>query len=773
MTISDSPVMMASMSEQKNLFDVDPEPWELDDLDDFQTATIVFADAPFGPYDYLIPDSLLSKVAKGMRVRVPLGPRKMLGYCVNIQTGSSSINRSRLKEISSLVDETPIVSESLLDLATWISEHYLCQLGTVIETIVPAGVRSNAGTREVTFLSVPNSVVAKLTQLQLPRKQAEALKILAASPQALTMDQLADAAGCSAAPIKALCDKKLLHIERNRIHQNDHDLLPSEKQADLLLNDAQQKALDKVSDVIDRQVASTMVLHGITGSGKTEVYIRAIREVISHGRQAIVLVPEISLTPQTRQRFRARFRKVAVLHSHLTPSERHWHWQQIANGQIDVVVGARSAVFAPLPRLGMIVIDEEHDGSFKQDKAPRYHAREVAVQRSKQDKIPLILGSATPALETYHRAKTGEFELVRLPHRALDRPLPLVDTIDLRGEFLRKENRRRGISMPLFNAMTQALDDDGQVLLLLNRRGFATSIQCPKCGHVVRCPNCDLALTHHQDTNRAMCHYCDHMVTSPDRCNECDHAGIHLGGLGTQRLEAEVRSRFPQHQCLRMDSDTMQRHGSHEEALDQFREGKIDILLGTQMIAKGLDFPNVTLVGVINADTALHLPDFRAAERTFSLVTQVAGRTGRGEKGGRVLVQTLAPEDLTIQAAVQHDFERFAAKEIPEREAFGYPPFRALARIVIRGESKTHSGSFAHQVGETLRQMAEGKSPSVNVLGPAEAPIAKLRGRFRFHLFVSCEDRSLLCELVGCIMKELKPPDDVQWIADLDPLDML
>lgn len=764
------------MSEQRNLFDLNPDPWELDDRDDFQTASIVFSEAPFGPYDYLVPEDLLERLGVGMRVKVPLGRggRQMTGYCVAVRAAGENpgnIDRSRLREIRSVVDSAPIISRSLLELAEWIATTYLCQLGTVIETIVPAGVRSRAGTREIAFLTVPNAVVAKLTQLQLPKKQAECLKLLAASPQPMTMDQLADAAGCSTAPIKSLCEKQLIVKQLERIHQQDHSLKPDSREANLELNAAQQQALDSVRDSIQGRRAETIVLHGITGSGKTEVYIRAIQEVIKHGRQAIVLVPEISLTPQTRQRFRARFQRVAVLHSHLSPGERHWHWKKIAAGEIDVVVGARSAVFAPLPRPGIIVIDEEHDGSFKQDKAPRYHARDVARFRSNQEKIPLILGSATPAIETYHRARTGKFRLVELPQRALDRPLPEVTAIDLRSEFSNPANRG-AISKQLALAMKEALADGGQVMLLLNRRGFATSIQCPACGFVLECPNCDIALTHHKDTNRAICHYCEHMVPSPVRCQKCDHAGIRLAGLGTQKLEAEVRSRFPNDPCLRMDSDTMQRHGSHEEALDRFRAGEIRILLGTQMIAKGLDFPNVTLVGVINADTALHLPDFRAAERTFSLVTQVAGRTGRGERGGHVLVQTFNPEDPTIQAALKHDFKRFADLEIPQREQFGYPPFRALARIVVRDEVDSRALAFAKQLESSIRtRIPDGDD--TRILGPCAAPIEKLRGRYRFHMFLNSDHAAKLRQIIQQATSEIKAPEDVQWIVDIDPLDMI
>ena len=512
------------------------------------------------------------------------------------------------------------------------------------------------------------------TKGKLPPKQQEVLKTLAASEKPLTPGELERAARCTSGPITALRRKGLIRSQSGRIATlRPQDPLPV-REKHLVLNPDQQKALGTILDAMNSREHRTVLLHGVTGSGKTEVYIQAIQEVIHFGRQAIVLVPEISLTPQTVERFRQRFGEVAVLHSHLSDAERHVSWQQIAKGTASVIVGARSAVFAPTPNLGLIVLDEEHESSFKQESVPRYHARDVAIARAEAERIPLVLGSATPSLESWHRAKTGEYTLVEMPRRVLDRPLPAVGTIDLRGERVSGTLSRGAISRPLALAIKAALDDGGQVILLLNRRGFSTHIQCPACGFVVRCPECDIALTHHRVKEIAMCHYCDHEVPAPRACPSCDFAGIRYSGLGIQRLEAEVRARFPNVLSLRMDTDAMQSHGSHQRALDAFRSGKVRILLGTQMIAKGLDFPNVTLVGVINADTALHLPDFRAAERTFQLVTQVAGRTGRGPKGGRVLVQTFSPDHPAIQAAVRHDYAAFAAGELPMRRMLRYPP---------------------------------------------------------------------------------------------------
>jgi primosomal protein N' (replication factor Y) len=764
------------MSQQQDLFNTDPAPWELDEQLDWLAARIVFAEAPHGPFDYLVPDHLRTLIRPGMRVNVPMGRgnRKMRGYCVTLMDARSQLDvqLSRLKPIHEILDTQTLLTAEMLSLATWISDYYLCPLGTVIETLVPAGVRGKAGSQKVTYLSVPNHVLAKITTLKLPAKQAAALNYLAQSNRPLTPHELADACGCTLAPVKALRDKQLVE-SKTRIEQKDRlESIVARRELDLTLNPQQSDALLAIKRAADRGKQETLVLHGITGSGKTEVYIRAIEHVISFGKQAIVLVPEISLTPQAKQRFRERFANVAVMHSHLSDSERHWHWQRVARGEIQVVVGARSAIFAPTPNLGIVVIDEEHDHSFKQDKAPRYHVRDVALRRTQQANIPLVLGSATPALESYQAALSGEFTLLNLPVRVSDLPLPDVTAIDMRAEFNSRQTRG-AISRKLHVAMREALSENGQVILLLNRRGFATSIQCPACGFVVQCPECDLALTHHLQTAKAICHYCDFTIDAPQRCMQCDFEGIRLAGLGTQKLELEVNARFPEHKCLRMDSDSMRKPGSHEAALDQFREGKIDILVGTQMIAKGLDFPNVTLVGVVNADTALHFPDFRAAERTFQLVTQVAGRTGRGQKGGRVFVQTYSPEHPALQAAMQHDFVQFAEHELPIRDEFQYPPFRSLARIVVRGEALEATDQYAEHLTQRVAELATQQKLAIRILGPAPAPIAKLRGQYRFHALIQFANRQSLHPIFGELQLTEKTPDNIQWIIDIDPLDML
>jgi primosomal protein N' (replication factor Y) (superfamily II helicase) len=538
------------------------------------------------------------------------------------------------------------------------------------------------------------------------------------------------------------------------------------------LNADQVAALAAINESLQAAEHCTILIHGVTGSGKTEVYIQAIQQVVRFGRQAILLVPEISLTPQTVARFRARFDRVAVLHSHMSDVERHEHWRRIARGDVEVVVGARSAIFAPTPHLGLIVLDEEHESTFKQETAPRYHARDVALRRAADQKVPLVLASATPSLESWQRAVQGDYRLVQMPRRVLDLPMPAVCTIDLRNEIHSRESRG-AISRPLHRAMDEALRRGGQVILLLNRRGHSTHIQCPACGHAVKCPQCDLALTFHRHDSSAVCHYCDYHSDAPKICPECNFPGIRFSGLGTQKLEVEVRARFPNHPCLRMDTDSMRSRGSHEKALASFRDGKARILLGTQMIAKGLDFPNVTLVGVVNADTALHLPDFRAAERTFQLVTQVAGRTGRGPQGGRVLVQTLSPDAPAIVAALDHDLPEFARQELPHREALGYPPFASIVRIVIRGASEKGAHAWAEELARRLNGRAQGVSPVVRVLGPSAAPMARLRGEYRFQVQLQSADGEPLREIVRAVTSDVKTPDRIIWTVDVDPLDMM
>lgn len=761
---------------QPELFETDPPPWELVDAEEITTASIVFAEAPHGPFDYKVPAAMLDHLHAGMRVRVPLGKRKQLltGWC--IETKQRTVRGEQFRDVAEVMDAEPLCDASLIKLVLWISHYYQTPAGVVFDTLVPAGVRSAAGTREQKLYTPdPQSLDDRVVD-SLPTKQRSALRFLIAAARPLTLAQWTVEAECTESPIRQLTQKGLVRVQTHRVMAHElhtpKRITSGEPTGIEELTDEQQAALDSVTSAIDSGQAKTLLLHGVTGSGKTEVYIRAIKHVVRFGRSAIVLVPEISLTPQTRARFESRFDGVAVLHSQMSPSERHFQWQRIRRGEVQVVVGPRSAVFAPLPRLGLIVIDEEHDASFKQDTQPRYHARRVAHRRANLLGIPLLLGSATPSMETWHATQTGHAQLLRMDHRIANRPMPAVQLVDLRQ---REERGGGAISRRLATAITQTLRDDGQVILLLNRRGFATTIQCPSCGHVVACPDCDLPLTHHRDGSKALCHYCDYTIGTPPWCPACRFDGIRYGGMGTQRLEVEVKARFPDTSIARMDSDTMRRPGSHQKVLSAFRSGEIKLLLGTQMIAKGLDFPNVLLVGVINADSALHFPDFRAAERTFQLVTQVAGRTGRGDRGGQVIVQTFSPEHPAIIAASHHDFDGFAQGEMIQRKKFDYPPLGSVARIIIRGPQEDTTEAFAERMKDSLESAREKLGAEVRILGPAPPPIAKLRGKFRFHILLQSARSDALGETIrrGTATMSAPAKDDIQFVIDIDPMDML
>ena len=758
-------------AQQPELFATELPPWELDARSECRAARVVFAEAPHGPLDYRIPDELLAEVQIGVRLKVPLGRsnRDMTGYCIAVETIKCAPDA--LKPVTEVLDAEPLCTPRVLELLQWMSRYYIAPLGQVFEAAIPAGVRASAGSRQRIVLYPTSQAEDDARINALSVKQQSVVRQLIMVGGGVTIDQLQKMADCSTAPITALREAGFIESRQERVIEELSAPLPLPAGPPLALSADQRVALREILEALDSAKQQTILLHGITGSGKTEVYMQAIHEVISYGRQAIVLVPEISLTPQTRQRFVQRFGQVAVLHSHMSPVERHHQWRKICAGQTPVVIGPRSAIFAPLPRLGLIVLDEEHEGSFKQDNLPRYHARDVALHRAFLEQIPLVLGSATPSLESWKRAQSGAYRLASLPRRIHNRPLPQVGLIDLRSQ--KPEPGRGAITRELHQAIEGALAEKGQVILLLNRRGFATTIQCPQCGHVVACPDCDLPLTHHRDGGKACCHYCDFTIPTPPACPECKFDGIRFSGLGTQRLEVEVRQRFPQANVARMDSDTMRKPGSHERVLGQFRDGKIQILLGTQMIAKGLDFPNVLLVGVINADTSLHFPDFRAAEKTFQLVTQVAGRTGRGDKPGQVLVQTFSPEHPAIVAASTHDFIGFATAELAQRAQFGYPPHGHLARIIMRGPNMTETEGFAESFVRKLQTTRELHGIECRILGPAQPPLSRLRGNYRFHAILQTLEAEPLNRLIVRTVANIKLPKDIQYVIDIDPIDTL
>ena len=535
-----------------------------------------------------------------------------------------------------------------------------------------------------------------------------------------------------------------------------------------VLMDEQGAALKEIEESIDKNDARTFLLHGITASGKTEVYLQAIEIVLQKGRQAIMLVPEIALTPQTIERFVSRFgHRVAVIHSHLTPAKRFLEWKKIKDGKADIVVGARSAIFAPMSRLGLIIIDEEHETTYKQDDVPRYHARDVAGERARLNRCPLILGSATPSLESYYKAKSGEYKLIRLTKRIEDRLLPKMKIVDMRMELATRK-RITVFSKVLLDAVDKALKAGKQVIIFLNRRGFSTFINCKKCGFVMKCRRCDAVMVYHFEEKKLICHYCNYHQPPPDICPKCRSGYIRYFGLGTEKVESEMSRAFSGIKIARMDSDTTAKKGSHDKILSRFKSGEVKMLVGTQMIAKGLDFPQVTLVGVVSADVTLNIPDFRSSERTFNLLTQVGGRAGRGEDGGEVIVQTYTPDHYAILAAAKHDYDKFYEEEIVSRKELLFPPFINLVKVVVRARNE----EFTHQVADELAEAIRQADKDAMFSGPAPVPMARVRGYFRYNILMKGKDTAAMCALLRKVLDGFRKPHGVLIAVDVDPLSM-
>ena len=599
------------------------------------------------------------------------------------------------------------------------------------------------------------------------------LEVLAdRSGQSLSVKMLQEELGITRSPLKSLEAKGWVAIEQQEVYRDPYAHRRFANAAKPDFTPQQEEVLRAILGPIEQEEYRSFLLHGVTGSGKTEVYLEAIEKTLAKGREAILLVPEISLTPQMVEKFKARFGdEVAVLHSALSQGERYDEWRKIIRKEVSVVVGARSAVFAPFQNLGLIVIDEEHESSYKQEETPRYHAREVAMWRARENKAVLLMGSATPALETYALAERGRYTLLSMPDRVRNRPLPQVHVVDMREE-LRSENRSM-FSRRLHEMIGERLDRQEQMVLFLNRRGFSTFVMCRSCGYTLRCNHCDISLTYHRTNHTARCHYCGYTIKQPAHCPECQSEHIRFFGTGTQKVEEELARLYPGIRVIRMDVDTTSRKGAHEELLQRFRTGQGDVLLGTQMIAKGLDFPRVTLVGVIAADTSLFLPDFRSAEKTFQLLTQVGGRAGRHELKGDVVIQTYAPEHYSIMHATRHDYPSFYREEMLQRRRTGYPPYFRLVLITFSHEEVPVVVKAAHLVADYLRpRLAE----TTILLGPVASPIARVKDRFRFQIMLKYRDESRLQDLLAqatAAFEEWNKQQKVLMTIDVDPYVLL
>jgi len=720
-------------------------------------------------YDYLVPEHLRGRLHTGSRVVVPFNRTEATGYVTALL--ESSAYEGRLKEIRTVVGERPMLLPAMMKLADWIAEYYVCSRDAALRALMPAAVRRRQeGFVRRTFVALavfPTPQELEILRRRAP-KQARVLEVLR-EEGSCALSALLKRAGAGRDAVRRLAEKGLVRLSQ-RVTERDpwagEVVVPTEPPR---LMPQQERALAVIRSSIRTLEPPVVLLLGVTGSGKTEVYLQAIGEVLQEGRGAIVLVPEISLTPQTVERFRSRFGdQVAVLHSGLSEGERHDEWHRLNRGDARIAIGARSALFAPVRNLGLIVVDEEHEATYKQEETPRYNARDVAVMRGRQEGCAVVLGSATPSLESYFNTQRGKYALVEMPSRVDHRRMPTVRVVDMR--LAAEKEGLKVISTELAEAARRRLERGEQVMFFLNRRGYAAAVICPRCGYTARCPDCSITLTYHAEGNRLVCHLCGRTAEVPRRCPECGDRAFRYAGVGTQKVEQVARRLFPGAVVQRMDSDTTTRKGAHRKILWDFRAGRINILVGTQMIAKGLDFPNVTLVGVIYADVVLHMPDFRAAERTFQLLTQVAGRAGRGEAGGEVIVQTFTPYHPAIQSARRLDYRSFYDQEIEFRRELGYPPFTRLVCVRLHGEKEEAVKATA----ERLRTVLERETPRSTVLsGPAPAPIAKVRGRFRYQLFLRTGRIREVCGVLREVLGGFKSPRGVDVVVDVDPVSVL
>ncbi|WP_313798725.1 primosomal protein N' [Cytobacillus sp.] len=745
------------------------------------------------PFDYVIPDHLVQVVKPGMRVIVPFGPRKIQGFVIAVKPESEF---GKLKELIEPMDITPILNQELLALGEWLTYETLCYKISAFQVMLPAALKAkyekklkmsadvNNLPAEIRAVFGPNDMIpweeavklgclnllqkevangtveiiyevkervrkkklkhiqSRLTKQQLEEekehlpiqaaKQKEVIDFFLHADAPVELRKLLSTLGISASTIKGLVQKGILVEKEMEVYRDPFEERVFSHTEPLPLTADQQIAMTPILASISEHKHQTFLLYGVTGSGKTEVYLQSIQKVLQEGKEAIVLVPEISLTPQMVKRFKGRFgNEVAVLHSGLSAGEKYDEWRKIQKKEVKVVVGARSAIFAPFENLGIIIIDEEHETSYKQEDNPKYHARNVAIKRGNTHQCPVVLGSATPSLESFARSQKGVYTLLTMPNRMNNQMMPRVDIIDMREEL--REGNRSMFSRLLLEKIEDRLDKNEQIVLFLNKRGHSSFVLCRDCGYVVNCPNCDISLTYHRANQRMKCHYCGYEANVANTCPECNSEHIRYFGTGTQKVEEELVKILPHAKVIRMDIDTTSRKGSHEKLLDQFQEGHADILLGTQMIAKGLDFPNITLVGVLSADTMLHLPDFRSSEKTFQLLTQVSGRAGRHEKEGEVVIQTYTPEHYSVELAGEQDFDRFYEKEMMMRKIHKYPPFYYISLITVSHEELMKTVSITEKITAYIRSRL---SDEAICLGPVASPIPRINNRYRYQCLI-------------------------------------
>jgi primosomal protein N' (replication factor Y) len=750
-----------------------------------RVATVALLKPIDKQYSYRIPDDLCAGIAPGMRVMVPFGrgDRPAIAFCLSV---SERPWDSTLKPILSAVDETPLLNRKLLELGQWVARYYAAPLGRTLDLMIPAAAKRLVGWKKVKYVIVdpadartshapqPARPPKRQTNEKLSPKQAAVLRAIRSAGGTCSIDACREAAACGPGVIKTLQARGYVTLETRREPIAPLPNPVERREPDFELNADQRAAVNQLATAVAARRFSVQVLFGVTGSGKTECYIAAMRQALADGRQAILLVPEIALTTQTVQRLQARFDRVATLHSGLAGVERSRVWAAVASGAIPVVIGTRSAVFAPCPNLGVIIIDEESESSYKSQAAPRYHTRDVAIKRAHVEGIPVVLGSAAPSVETWRNVhQRKHYQLLRLPHRVRGLDMPTIHLVDMRLEH----QARRGVhllSRAMESHLQRTLDRGEQAVLLLNRRGYANFLHCPRCQSAVTCPHCSVHMVFHATTELAHCHYCHARLAVPNRCQMAGCGGnLVRFGIGVQRVEAEVRLKFPRARLRRVDSDIMRRAADYADVLGAFERKECDILVGTQMIAKGLDYPFVSFVGVVSADTALALDDFRSEERTFQLVLQVAGRSGRGEVGGHVVVQTFAAETTPIRHAVAGDYEGFAKTELAKRHRARLPPYTRMVRIVLSDPRMTKLQSAAADLARTLEETLQKAGVAARMFGPNPAAIPRLKDRYRYDILLIFPTAAALLSAIDFFKSEGTLKANTKGlIVDVDPVSL-
>lgn len=760
----------------------EPRQMNKNDANSEQTATYVEAALPVPlrrVFTYRVPEKFRGSIRLGTRVKLPFGKREMTGYAVGLHAElppDVDIDESKIKEIIEVSDDEPLITPEILKLTQWTADYYSSFWGEMLKASLPAGINTEKvrpkRRKAVRLMAAAGSSAA--TDKLLTEPQQKIVDLLMANGGEMPFTEVLARADVGASPINTLAKRGLLEIYVEDVHRDPLGKASIPAREDFTLAAEQQWALDSITTALsDDGKFKAFLLHGVTGSGKTEVYIQAMQIALKHGRSAAMLVPEIALTPVFSRRLRSVFgSEVAILHSNLSAGERYDEWRRIRRGDARIAIGTRSAVFAPLENIGLIIVDEEHDPSYRQHESPFYNARDVAVMRANLAGAVVVLGSATPAMESFYNAQAGKYTYLHLPERIGGRSMADAKLINMR-EVFKAAGKDVAISPEMVEAIRQTHAKGDQIIILLNRRGFSQFVLCRTCGETIKCKNCDITLTFHRNNNSLICHYCNYREASPRTCPHCESEYLYFVGEGTENIAEQLAKKFPELRIARVDRDTMAHKGELDQVLLDFEAGRLDMLVGTQMISKGHDFPNVTLVGVLGIDIGLGLPDLRSAERTFQLITQVAGRSGRGDKPGRVLIQTYYPEHYALRHAVKQDYEGFYREEIKYRERMAYPPFYVLASIMIR--HRDHA--FAMRNANTLRRAldAANHAKHARILGPAPASLTRLKNEFRIQIILKGKTRRSLRELLDISLADAEHQGcDLRTVyVEIDPVNLM